>query len=155
MPVYGCYTPCPLSVPTFHKPPLPPLPCIHCTECYINSYWWEIDQSASEHRTVSMVKVDIWKHSTKFVINFHIIQILFSHFFIVLTTAIHFSSCSPQRFPRELQSGTGNPYNFAYQVEDSSEGLNYLAKQSSDGKVVQGEYSVRLPGGRRDRTLKR
>ena len=60
---------------------------------------------------------------------------------------------SPERFPRQLSYG--DPYNFAYQVQDSSEGLNYLAEQSSDGNVVQGEYSVRLPGGRKNKALKR
>merc|ERR1711874_20395 len=60
---------------------------------------------------------------------------------------------STQRSPRQL--GNGNPYNFGYQVQDSDEGLNYLAKQSSDGTVVQGEYMVRLPGGRKNKALKR
>merc|ERR1711892_294366 len=68
----------------------------------------------------------------------------------------HLSSSSPSalRFPRRI--GNKNHYNFAYQVEDSSEGLNYRARESSNGKVVQGEYSVRLPGGREHgRGLKR
>jgi len=77
----------------------------------------------------------------------------FPSLLLLLSWTILPSNSYPQRFPRQLQYG--NPYNFAYQVEDSSQGLNYLAKQSSDGSVVQGEYSVRLPGGRTDRALKR
>merc|ERR1711892_417830 len=62
------------------------------------------------------------------------------------------STTSALRFPRRI--GNKNHYNFAYQVEDSSEGLNYRARESSNGKVVQGEYSVRLPGGRVAEALK-
>ena len=50
---------------------------------------------------------------------------------------------------------TGRPYHFSYQVEDEREGLQYGAVQDSDGRVVTGQYTVLLPGGRTDRALKR
>ena len=53
------------------------------------------------------------------------------------------------------QSVPQQSYNYAYQVQNSDGDLNYLAKQSKYGNVVQGEYSVRLPGGRKERALKR
>ena len=78
------------------------------------------------------------------------LQILF---LLLLPTTMLISSSCALRFPSQLDFG--HSYNYAYRVEDMAEGLHYQAKQSSDGRVVQGEYSVRLPGGRRDRALKR
>ena len=55
-----------------------------------------------------------------------------------------------------LHSRHSRPYTYRYQVDDAAAGVQYEAQQSSDGQVVQGQYSVRLPGeSRRDRAFKR
>ena len=52
---------------------------------------------------------------------------------------------------------TERPYQFSYQVEDRDRGLQYEASQTSDGRVVTGQYMVLLPGARAgaERTFKR
>ena len=41
------------------------------------------------------------------------------------------------------------PYSFAYGVEDDHYGPNFGQNEKSDGKTVQGSYSVQLPDGRK------
>ena len=50
---------------------------------------------------------------------------------------------------------TERPYQFSYQVEDRDRGLQYEASQTSDGRIVTGQYMVLLPGARAGRTFKR
>merc|ERR1719206_765935 len=42
----------------------------------------------------------------------------------------------------------GKPYDYAYAVKDEYKGVDYSAKENSDGSVVVGEYRVLLPDGR-------
>ncbi|CAL4109028.1 unnamed protein product [Meganyctiphanes norvegica] len=42
----------------------------------------------------------------------------------------------------------GMPYDYAYAVKDDYKGVDYSAKENSDGNNVVGEYRVLLPDGR-------
>ena len=44
------------------------------------------------------------------------------------------------------------PYEYSYAVKDDKTGANFNAAESSDGKIVNGFYSVLLPDGRRQNT---
>ncbi|KAL7638452.1 UNVERIFIED_CONTAM: hypothetical protein RMT77_011022 [Armadillidium vulgare] len=41
------------------------------------------------------------------------------------------------------------PYSFEWKVLDEASGNDYSHRQSSDGKVTEGQYEVLLPDGRR------
>ena len=41
------------------------------------------------------------------------------------------------------------PYAYSYSVKDEYHGTDFNAAESSDGKIVEGQYSVLLPDGRR------
>ena len=43
----------------------------------------------------------------------------------------------------------GMPYDFAYTVKDDYSGNDFGHSENSDGNLVQGEYYVQLPDGRR------
>lgn len=40
-----------------------------------------------------------------------------------------------------------HPYQYKYDVKDENSGVDFTAKESSDGEVVIGSYSLVLPGG--------
>jgi len=51
--------------------------------------------------------------------------------------------------PKHKYKAPPKPYNFAYGVNDPYQGIDFGQTEESDGKSVQGSYSVQLPDGRK------
>ncbi|XP_076064590.1 larval cuticle protein A2B-like [Oratosquilla oratoria] len=56
---------------------------------------------------------------------------------------------APSYKPQPVYKEEPKPYNFEYGISDQYQGLNFGQSETSDGKLVQGSYSVDLPDGRK------
>ncbi|XP_064086223.1 cuticle protein 7-like [Macrobrachium nipponense] len=64
-------------------------------------------------------------------------------FFFTVATAVPSNSYQPAHKEAPM------PYNFQYGVKDDYAGTDFGQNEYSDGKSVQGSYSVQLPDGRK------